>query len=211
MADRPHRLFLAVPLPPGPLVACTALIDGVRAGPLGAVPRWVNLDNLHLTVRFLGDTPPDLVPDVAHAVQDAIGRCGVRAFEVVLEGAGVFPGLRKPRALWLGIAHGATELGSLADALGHALEPLGWARDGRPYRPHLTVARLDSASIADGGAVAAELERAAAGWRTSFVADRVILYRSQLGGGPPRYEPIVEVRLPAQSPLARRGGHPLRS
>jgi 2'-5' RNA ligase len=161
------------------------------------VPRWVHLANLHLTVRFLGDTPLDVVPDVALAVEDAIGGSGVRGFEVVLEGAGVFPGLRKPRALWLGIAQGATSLGSLAGVLGPALEALGWAHDGRPYRPHLTVARLDSTSIADGGAVAAELERAAAGWRTSFVADRVILYRSHLGGGPPRYDPIVEIPLPA--------------
>ncbi len=195
MTDRPHRLFVAVPLPPEPLAACSALIDGVRAGPLGSVPRWVHLENLHLTVRFLGDTPPELVPDVALAVQDAIGRCGVSAFDVVLEGAGVFPGLRKPRALWLGMTRGAAELGALADALGPALEPLGWPLDARPYRPHLTVARLDSASIADGGAVAAELERAAADWHTSFVADRVILYRSHLGGGAPRYEPMVEALL----------------
>jgi 2'-5' RNA ligase len=188
---------VAVPLPPEPLAACNTLIDAVRAGPLGTVPRWVHLANLHLTVRFLGDTPPDLVPDVALAVADAVGRSGMGAFDVVLEGAGVFPGLRKPRALWLGITQGSVELGSLAEALGPALEGLGWAHDGRPYRPHLTVARLDSASIADGGAVAAEVERAAAGWRTSFGADRVILYRSHLGGGPPRYDPIVEVPLPA--------------
>lgn len=197
MADRPHRLFVAVPLPPEPLAACGALIEGVRAGPLGRVPRWVHVDHLHLTVRFLGDTPPDLVPDVALGVRDAVGGSGVGAFEVALEGAGVFPGLRKPRALWLGMTRGAVELGSLAEALGQALEPLGWARDGRPYRPHLTVARLDSAPIADGVAVAEALERAAASWRTSFVADRVVLYRSHLGGGGPRYEPLVEIPLPA--------------
>ena len=188
---------MAVPLPPESLAACNALIDSVRAGPLGTVPRWVHLEHLHLTVRFLGDTPPDLVPDVALAVSDAVERSAVGAFEVMLEDTGVFPGLRKPRALWLGIARGAAELGSLAAALDPMLEALGWPRDGRPYRPHLTVARLDSASISDGGAVAAELARAAAGWRTAFTADRVILYRSYLGGGPPRYERVVEVRLPA--------------
>ena len=65
MAERPDRLFVAVPLPPEPLAACKALIDGVRGGPLGDVPRWVHVDNLHLTVRFLGETPPDLTPDAA--------------------------------------------------------------------------------------------------------------------------------------------------
>lgn len=193
MAEHPHRLFVAVPLPPEPLAACQALIDGVRAGPLGDVPRWVHLANLHLTVRFLGETSPDLVPDVALAVQDAFA--GAPAFDVVLTGGGAFPAARKPRALWLGIEQGADRLGALADALNPALEPLGWPRDHRPYRPHLTVARLDAASIAQGGAVADELRAAASGWRTEFRAMRVVLYRSHLGGGPPRYESIYEAPL----------------
>jgi RNA 2',3'-cyclic 3'-phosphodiesterase len=193
--ERPHRLFVAVPLPAGSLAAAEALIDGVRAGPLGLVPRWVHTANLHLTVRFLGETPPDLVPDAALAVRDAIAAAGVKAFDVVLAHAGAFPAARKPRALWLGIEEGAGELGRLARALDPALEPLGWPPDDRPYRPHLTVARLDSASIADGGAIAETLRHAADHWRTSFRADTVVLYRSHLGGGPPRYEPLVQVQL----------------
>jgi RNA 2',3'-cyclic 3'-phosphodiesterase len=193
VTDRPDRLFVAVPLPPEPLAACQALLDGVRAGPLGDVPRWVHLANLHLTVRFLGETPPDLTPDAALAVRAALD--GASAFDVVLSGAGAFPEARKPRALWLGIERGASELGALADSLDPALEPLGWPPDDRPYRPHLTVARLDRSSISAGEAVADELRAAAADWRTGFRADRVVVYRSHLGGGPPRYEPIVEIAL----------------
>jgi 2'-5' RNA ligase len=193
VAERPDRLFVAVPLPPEPLAACVALIDGVRRGPLGGVPRWVHVENLHLTVRFLGETPPDLTPDAALAVRDALA--GHRAFDVVLAGAGAFPEARKPRALWLGIEQGAAELGALADALDPALEPLGWPRDDRPYRPHLTVARLDRSSISSSEVIADELRAAATGWRTGFRADRVVMIRSHLGGGPPRYEPIVEVTL----------------
>jgi len=193
VAERPDRLFVAVPLPPEPLAACQALIDGVRAGPLGDVPRWVHVANLHLTVRFLGETPPDLTPDAALAVRDALE--GFRAFDVVLAGAGSFPEARKPRALWLGIAQGAAELGTLADALDPALEPLGWPRDDRPYRPHLTVARLDRSSISSSEVIADELRSAAAGWQTSFRADRVVFFRSHLGGGAPRYESLVEVAL----------------
>jgi len=180
-------------MPPDAIAACQALLDGVRAGPLGGVPRWVHLDNLHLTVRFLGDTPPDLVPDACLAVRDALA--GMRAFDVVLAGAGAFPAARKPRALWLGIERGSAELGALADALDPALEPLGWPPDDRPYRPHLTVARLDSASISQGGAAADALAGAAHGWSTAFRATAAVLYRSHLGGGPPRYEPLIEVML----------------
>jgi 2'-5' RNA ligase len=194
VAERPDRLFVAVPLPPEPLAACVALIDGVRRGPLGDVPRWVRLDNLHLTVRFLGETPPDLVPDVALAVRAALA--GYRAFDVDLAGAGMFPGPRKPRTLWLGIEQGSEALSALADALDAPLEPLGWPRDDRPYRPHLTVARLDASSPGQGVEVAAALVAEATGWRTGFRADRVILYRSHLGGGAPRHEALVEVQLP---------------
>lgn len=195
MAERLDRLFVAVPLPAAAVADCEALVAGVRAGPWGRVPRWVHLPNLHLTVRFLGETPADLVPDVALAVRDAVAPA--HAFDVVLAGAGLFPGERKPRTLWLGIERGAGELGALADALDPVLEPLGWPRDERPYRPHLTVARLDASSPRDGNAVAGALREAADGWRTGFRADRVVLYRSHLGGGPPRHEAIVEVVLEA--------------
>jgi RNA 2',3'-cyclic 3'-phosphodiesterase len=193
VAERPHRVFVAVPLPPDAREACRLLIDGIRAGPYGRVPRWVHLDGLHLTVRFLGDVQPELVPDVGLAVGDALA--GIQAFDVVLAGAGVFPETRKPRALWLGIERGAAELGTLARAIDEPLERLGWPRDTRPYRPHLTVARTDAAPVVDTLAVAAALAEAAGSWSVAFRAEAAILYRSHLGGGPPRYEPIVEVAL----------------
>ncbi|MEI7744454.1 MAG: RNA 2',3'-cyclic phosphodiesterase [Chloroflexota bacterium] len=193
MAEAPWRLFVAVPLPAASVEATRSLIEEVRAGPLGRVPRWVHVDTLHLTVRFLGETPPDLAPDVAIAVRDALA--GWRAFDVELAGAGMFPGPRKPRTLWLGIEHGAEEMGALADALDAPLEPLGWPADERAYRPHLTVARLDASSPSAGVEVAGRLVAAATGWRTAFRADRVVLYRSRLGDGSPRHEPLVEIPL----------------
>jgi RNA 2',3'-cyclic 3'-phosphodiesterase len=192
-SGQPWRLFVAVPVPPASVDACREVVARVRSGPLGRVPRWVHLDNLHLTVRFLGDTPPDLVPDVALAVHDALG--GLAAFEVELAGAGMFPGPRKPRTLWLGIERGAGELGAMADALDGPLAPLGWPPDERAYRPHLTVARLDASSPAQGVAVAESLVDAATGWRTAFRAERAVLYRSRLGGGPPRHDAVVEIPL----------------
>jgi 2'-5' RNA ligase len=193
VADRPSRLFVAVPVPSGPLAEVSALIEGVREGPLGRVPRWVQLETLHLTVRFLGDTQPDDVPAVADSVAGALA--GFQAFDVELAGAGSFPPSGKPRTLWLGLARGATELGALAAALSAALEPLGWPADTRPYRPHLTVARLDAASRADGATIADVLAHAAGDFRTTFRAERAVLYRSHLGGSAPRHEAVREVAL----------------
>ena len=193
MPEGEQRLFVAVPLPPEAVADCAILIDPVRLGPLGRVPRWVQLGTLHLTVRFLGPTAPDRVAQVEDAVVSVAASAG--PFDVELAGAGAFPDDRRPRTLWLGIDRGASELGTLASRLNVLLTPLGWPADDRPYRPHLTVARLDAAPRADGVAVADELRAAADGWRTAFRADEVVLFRSHLGGGPPRHEAVRRVAL----------------
>ncbi len=193
MAEGELRLFIAVPLPPDALETCRALVDGVRLGPAGRGARWVRTENLHLSLRFLGATPSGRAPAVKAAVHGAAA--GHRGFEVRLAGAGAFPSPHRPRALWLGVERGTAELAALAGALESPLAALGWPPEDRPFRAHLTVARTDAASIADGARTAAALLDAATGWAVTFRADRVVLYRSHLGGGPPRYEPLEEVAL----------------
>jgi 2'-5' RNA ligase len=193
VAEGEQRLFVAVPLPPAAVADCAALVEGVRSGVLGTVPRWVHVPNLHLTVRFLGATPAGRVEAVAAAVDAALA--GVRAFDVELAGAGAFPDARRPRTLWLGIRRGADELGAMARTLDGALAPLGWPSEDRAYRPHLTVARLDAAPRADGVAIARALDEAAQGWHTAFHATEVVLFRSHLGGGAPRHERLLEHEL----------------
>jgi 2'-5' RNA ligase len=191
-----QRLFVAVPVPPETREQVRELIEPIRAQPFGAAPRWVHLETLHVTLRFLGDAPADEVPDVAQAVLAAVD--GTPAFDVRLAGAGAFPLRgRKIRALWLGIADGGPELARLSATLTERLALLGWPADVKPFAPHLTVARTDRASIADGALASQALEAAAAGWSTSFQAGAVVLYRSVLGGGPPRHDPVETVVLHA--------------
>ena len=193
MAESPHRLFVAVPVPAVAIEACRTLLDAVRSGPADRGARWVRTENLHLTLRFLGEVEPERTPDIAAAL--VAGVTGCRAFEIALAGAGAFPTESRPRALWLGIAEGADELGALARTLTDPLAALGWPADSRPFRPHLTVGRTDAVPAVVGAATAATLIEAARDWRISFRAERVVLYRSHLGGGPPRYAEVAEVAL----------------
>lgn len=193
MAEQLQRLFVAVTVPPAALEACCQVIDPVRTSMLGREARWVRTDNLHLTIRFLGDTPPDLVPDVGLAV--IAGAETVEPFRVELAGAGAFPDGRHPRTLWLGVDSGNDGLMRIIDALEEPLERVGWAPDPRARRPHLTVARTDAVRGEVSHAIADALAQAAADWRTGFDVQTVTLFRSHLGGGPPRYEPIVEAAL----------------
>ena len=196
MAEALHRLFVAVPVPAETREACHALIEPVRTLPFGRYARWVHLDTLHVTLRFLGDTPPDRVAAVVDAVREGVGERP--AFGVRLGGAGSFPPEgRKIRALWLGIIDGSTQLGSIVEDLAPPLARLGWPAEARPFRPHLTVARTDATGIRDAALTAQALEAAAEEWATAFTVDRVVLFRSHLGGGPPRHEPLDEILLGA--------------
>jgi 2'-5' RNA ligase len=193
VAEAAQRLFIAVGVPAGALESCQRVIDAVRTTELGREARWVRTENLHLTVRFLGDTPFDLVPDVGLAVLDAAAT--VEPFHIELAGAGAFPDGRHPRTIWLGVDQGNDGLVRLDAALDAPLDRLGWPPDARPRRPHLTVARTDAARGEVSHAIADALSAATTGWRTSFEATVLTLYRSHLGGGPPRYEAVVEAQL----------------
>lgn len=193
MAEGDQRLFIAVPIPDAAIDACRTLIDGVRAqtDPRGA--RWVRMDGLHVTLRFLGPTTPALIEPIEAAMRSAAPGHG--PFEIDLAGAGAFPEGRRPRALWLGIARGADELAALVRALDDPLAALGWPADSRPFRPHLTVARTDAVHGTGGLAAADALATAADSWSVSFRASSVCLFRSHLGAGAARYERIAQVEL----------------
>ena len=191
-----RRLFVAVPLDPGSAEAIAALVARIRADRARDAPderdvRWVRMDGLHLTLRFLGPTPEADVQTVAEAVRRAAST--VDPFEVQISGGGSFPNPRRPRTLWLAVTHGTAELSSLARAVDRELVAAGWPSDDRPYRAHLTVARSDG--VPAGADVARRLTAAAEDVDLSSAADRLVLFESITGGGPARYEPLESTPL----------------
>ncbi len=187
------RLFIAVPVPAAVGALVGAVIDTAR-GELGDDARrirWVQLDGLHLTLRFLGPTAADWIPAAGAAIDRAAH--GLARFEVRLAGAGAFPSLDRPRALWLGIRSGADALAALTERIESELRAAGWTMETRPFRPHLTIARTDGVRI--GPAAAAALERAAGDLDARFEAATAVLFRSHLGRGPARYERLHEAPL----------------
>jgi RNA 2',3'-cyclic 3'-phosphodiesterase len=193
-ARNQRRLFVAALLPSDAARTVADLVDRVRAdgeSRNGRDVRWVRLDGLHVTLRFLGPTPEAAIPGITEAVRGAAA--DVQAFEVVVDGAGAFPSPSRPRALFLDIVEGASDLATLAGKVETGLEPLGWPRSDRPFRAHLTLARSDG--VAAGPAVAARLRDAATGLRLTAAIERIGLFESQTGNGPARYEPLEVVDL----------------
>jgi len=189
-------VFVAVPVGDAAREAIRDLVDRLRSDPrlpgAGRL-RWAISDNLHLTMRFLGATPPARVPDVVAAAEAAVA--GLGPFEVRLAGAGAFPSAARPRVVWVGIERGAPELGHLATRLGEELAGRGWPPDDRPFRAHLTLGRSDG--VPGAAAAVAALQAAAADLDAAWRADSIVVYRSVLGHGPPQYEPLAVARLEA--------------
>jgi len=178
------RLFVAVPLSRDATAAVTEIVERIRAGePEGRGVRWVRLEGLHLTLRFLGPTPDSRVADLAAAVAD-VARDG-SPFTITVRGAGSFPPSGRPRTIWLDIRDGVERLEGLAARLDDRLADAGWERERRPFRAHLTLARADG--VRAGPATVAALTEAASDLAIESPIDRVILYESITGSGRARY------------------------
>jgi 2'-5' RNA ligase len=101
---------------------------------------WVAPENFHLTLKFLGGIDTGRVPDVDKALADAVA--GRSPFQLTLRGLGAFPSVGRPRIIWAGIADGAAELAAVAARVDHALVPLGFPAEERPFSAHVTLGRV---------------------------------------------------------------------
>ena len=195
---------MGVPLPDDAVTVVAAIVDDIRAQglPAGARDvRWVRLDGLHLTLRFLGPTPETLLDPTADAVAAAAAAVdGPIGLE--LTGAGSFPRAARPRTLWVGIGGDTEGLSRLAAVTEAALVSAGWSPDDRPFRPHLTLARSDGVSV--GPMVAGRLSAAMGGRTIPCTVDRLGLFESVTGGGPARY---VALTLAALGPASSAPSH----
>ena len=147
---------------------------------------WVKPPTMHLTLKFLGEVDLKEIPAVCDAVSRAVA--DIAPFELDARGAGAFPSVARPRTIWLGIGRGEDELVVLHDAVEQALGSLGFRRENRRFRPHLTIGRVrgDRDVRALGQLVAQHAE---------FVGgvasvDEVIVFSSELEADGPVHEPL---------------------
>jgi len=168
------RIFVAVFPPADVQRSAAGLIERLRAEGDGVA--WVKADNLHFTVRFLGDLGESGASRAAAAVRQAAG--GMPAFRAALGGPGAFPSPRKARVLWLGLSAGAEQLVALAGAVERGLEEAGFGRADRPFKPHLTIGRVRDRER-DWSDPLASAARPVDG-ESGFDVDRVVVVQSTL-------------------------------
>jgi 2'-5' RNA ligase len=177
------RVFVAVPLDEDSRHRIAHLVSLHVADMPG---RAVDPEKWHLTIRFLGDVEETTVDRIRHVLDETdLGP----AFPMAWGGLGAFPRSSRASVLWIGVARGEDRLVALSDGVESALDRAGIDPEDRPFRPHLTIARMrppeDVRPVVRGEPFPDVATR----------VDRVTLYQSRLGAGGARYEVLDEFEL----------------
>lgn len=133
--SKPLRTFIAVAVPTSPeLRRVIADLDS-----MGSALKAVSAEHLHITLKFLGDTPPEQVPAITAILKEVVAEFSPFAFELI--GLGAFPRVERPTVIWAGV-DGGEPLVALSDKLEDRLMDLGYEPETRTFTPHLTLARV---------------------------------------------------------------------
>ena len=168
------RVFVAVPIPDA--VALFLRQVQARLQSPGMHIRWSATPNIHLTLVFLGDIDPTRVSAVTAQMDAAAERS--HAFSLVAKGVGVFPNLRHARVVWVGLSGDLDRLKSIQATLESGLESVGFNRESRAFRAHLTIGR--TRQRIDASTIKAALDPLQEVASDAFRVDRLMLFSSIL-------------------------------
>jgi len=195
------RLFLAVPLP-GPVVTLVDTVSRSLQGEEWPV-RWTAPGNAHITLHFLGEVEPERAQLLRMALGGVIAQH--HRFDLRTADLGVFPNMKRPRIIWLGLYGPAHRLHTLREAIGELLQSLEFELPENEFHPHITLGRVRDARktrVRDlPAAIRTRLEAASASGEVSHKrpvpvpVDEVVLVRSHLGKDGPRYEVLERFPL----------------
>lgn len=183
------RLFIAIVPPLVVRERLAHLREQLRV--LGADAKWVETENIHLTMRFLGEVESARASHISRALAEAASRHS--AFPVRVQGSGVFPNRRRPRVVWVGLEGDLDALRALQVDIEAGLVPLGFAPEARGFSPHVTLGRLRSETGAR--ALVERLDALRGEVYGQFTVDRVVLMESKLSSRGPTYHHVHDAAL----------------
>ncbi|OGL47409.1 MAG: 2'-5' RNA ligase [Candidatus Schekmanbacteria bacterium RBG_13_48_7] len=134
------RGFIAVELPDQSRVVIEKTQNALKNMP--GYLNWVKPSSIHLTLKFLGQTPKSSIESITKTLNNVVQ--GTTPFNLFLEGVGVFPNLRRPRVVWIGLKGDIDMLKNLQKQVESAMQQLGFEPENREFKPHLTLARIKS-------------------------------------------------------------------
>ena len=182
------RSFIAIELPEEVKSALSGLQDELKESM--ADIRWVKPDNIHLTLKFLGNIDGKNIGNIVKQIEGACAK--YQFFELEISGIGVFPNIRSPRVLWAGIQYEDAFAG-LYGEIENGLASIGYDREGRRFSPHLTLGRFRSFK---GKASVSERIELHKNDRLGLIVVRTIsLMESELSPAGAKYSRVAEIAL----------------
>jgi 2'-5' RNA ligase len=189
------RAFIAIDLPLHIQQQLAVILEQLRKPEATAV-RWVPAQNIHLTIKFLGDVSPANLEILTRILKAEVSR--YRPFEIQIGGLGAFPSVRRPRVIWVGVEAPPT-LQSLQRSIETETVRLGYPVEERPFSPHLTLGRVaHNASPDEVRKVADGLVNMKVGDLGKATIDHVRLFRSDLQPGGAVYTPLFTTQMVAK-------------
>lgn len=178
-----YRTFVAIEIPPDIRRRIKEHIDQLRVVFPDVRASWTREDNLHLTLKFLGNVPVASIPALSNAVAEAAHK--IKPFDLIISGCGTFPPHGRPKVLWIGcvdpsassLSASPLALSSLHAALEDSCAAAGFEREPRSFHPHLTIARLRESK---GSRALAEHHKQLGFPAQTFTVSELVVFRSEL-------------------------------
>jgi len=161
--------------------------------PAGRFVRWVVPQNIHLTLKFLGNIQSEVVPRLADVLTDAVRQ--FTPFELQTQNVGAFPNLHRPNNIWVGLAGDTRQTALLTRAVEDACAGLGLPRDDRGFTPHLTLGRLKREVSSGERTAVGKLIQAHSINSLVVRVDHIALISSDLRSGGPIYSRLALLRF----------------
>ncbi|MBI5302593.1 MAG: RNA 2',3'-cyclic phosphodiesterase [Chloroflexi bacterium] len=188
------RTFIAIELDDATRRALGEAQARLKRDRAASYVRWVAPENVHVTLKFLGEVAAERVPELQNAAARACG--GIAPFALTITGAGAFPNTRRPNNVWIGVEGDVAALERLAQRVEDACAALGYAREERPFTAHLTLGRVKrDASPSDRQFVGKMIEQAQVGKLGVLRVTCVSVMRSELRPGGSAYSRLAEIGL----------------
>jgi 2'-5' RNA ligase len=188
MSDQMKRIFIALKVETGERLL--NMISSLKTGLASDSIRWTSIDNIHITIVFLGDTENNVIQEIRLMLNE---KCkGSGKFNLYLKGCGIFRSTNDPRIIWTGVET-SDNLMSLNESVLNGLKQLGINKEDRPYNPHLTLGRIKH--INDIKVLKSLVDQ----YRNSDIqvvpVNEVTLYESILQHSGPIYKPLEKFSL----------------
>jgi 2'-5' RNA ligase len=193
LSNEQIRSFIAIELPEKVKTGLQQLQEELTL-PQYSFVKCVSPEGIHLTLKFLGNISPDKVADITGVMEQASQ--GVSPFQLYITEIGAFPNMRLPRVLWVGIKGELDKLIAWQQRIDSGLVPLGFAKEARPFTPHLTLARLrDNCLPGDKRTFGELVMKTRIEVDYKLIVNSLNLMRSQLLPGGAVYSRLAEVKL----------------